>query len=119
MEEANAIELLRDIVRRHRKYAVDNPMDSAAALAVASAALRLAGRKENGASNQLPAADQVGVPESDLIEAERRKFEATRLLRHAPVLVKLKRAYGNTFQVDASQESGHNKLSVYGLGLRV
>src|SRR5882724_5708726 len=102
MEEANAIELLKAVVRRHRKYAADNPMHSAAALAVASAASRFVGRKEGKASNQLPAADQVQVPESDLLEAERRKIEATRLLRYAPVLVKLKRAYGNTCQVDAS-----------------
>jgi hypothetical protein len=101
-EEANAIELLRAIVRRHRKYAADNLMHSAAALVVASAAWRLIGKKKGKASAQLPAADQVEVPESDLLEAERRKVEATRLLRYAPVLVKLKRAYGNTCQVDAS-----------------
>jgi len=102
MEEANAIDLFRDIVRRHRRYAADNPMDSAAALAVAFAASRLAGRKEGESGNLLPAADQVEVPESDLLEAERRKVEATRLLRYAPVLIKLKQAYGNICQVDAS-----------------
>jgi hypothetical protein len=42
MEEAKAIKLLRDIARRHKTYAEDNPMHHAAALAVASTASHLA-----------------------------------------------------------------------------